>query len=304
MRKFSTALKILVSLTILLFIIQKADFDKDIPRLGDIRYTFLAASVVLIVVGQVMRAYRLALMVFGESAFRKLRETLRIQMISFLPGILSPAKIGEITKIYMLKAESGVPATRGLICFVAERVLDLMFLGPLAALGLYVFFRSDFRMDWNAGWTLAIALMAVSLAGAMAAGLLWANARGVSLPDFWRAVSPNRLFGAAVATACYWGVVFLEVWCFCKAVRLEAHVSHITLVVPPALLSSMLPISFSGFGIREAAMIILLQRPPVGASYEQSLMISLMYDILGLGIPALMGAAFWLTRKRNGFASD
>jgi uncharacterized membrane protein YbhN (UPF0104 family) len=61
----------------------------------------------------------------------------------------------------------------------------------------------------------------------------------------------------------------------------------------------MIPISFSGFGVREAAMVIFFQRPPMGTSYEQALLISLMYDIIGLGVPAVMGVLFWLGRKGN-----
>ena len=61
----------------------------------------------------------------------------------------------------------------------------------------------------------------------------------------------------------------------------------------------MIPISFSGFGLREAVMVLLFQRPPVGADYEQALLTSLLYDIVGLGIPALMGVAFWLGGKKD-----
>jgi len=72
------------------------------------------------------------------------------------------------------------------------------------------------------------------------------------------------------------------------------------LVVPPALLSSMIPISFSGFGVRELAMVVLLKGAPVGMSYEQGLVVSLMYDIIGLGIPILMGILFWLSKRKDG----
>ena len=108
------------------------------------------------------------------------------------------------------------------------------------------------------------------------------------------------MIAAGGLTLLYWGIVFLEVWCFCKAAGFDARVSHMALVVPPALLSSMIPISFSGFGLRELAMTILLQRPPVGMDFEMGLMVSLMYDIIGLGVPVLMGTLFWMRKRKDG----
>ncbi len=59
-----------------------------------------------------------------------------------------------------------------------------------------------------------------------------------------------------------------------------------------------------GFGFREAAMVILLQRPPIATNYDRALLVSLMYVVLGLGIPAIMGAFFWLMGKKNVIPQD
>ncbi len=300
MKKLSTALKIIASLVILLYLLKKANLTESISHLSELRYSYIILSIGFIVAGQLLRAQRLAVMVFGGNSSRNFRNILRIQMVSFLPGMVTPAKVGELAKIYMLQSELEVPAARGLACFAAERVLDLLVLGPLAALGLFVLFRGDFQFALAPGWFLMVALVAVTVAGAAAAGLLWLRRRGVSLPAFWRTVTPERTIEAGVLSLAYWGVVFLEVWCFCKGALFDAPVWYPALVVPPALMSSMVPITFSGFGLREAAMMILLQKLPVAASYERALVISLMYDIIGLGVPALMGIFFWMSGKSNG----
>jgi len=304
LRKFSSALKIIVSVAILLFLFYKVDFTQGVGHPGRLRLSFLLLSVALIVLGQLLRAQRLAMMLFGGLGGKNLWKTLRIQMVSFLPGVVSPAKIGEVAKVYMLQSELGVPAARGLTCFVAERVLDLLLLGPLAALGLFVFFRSGLDVRLGPAWTSMLILAAVAVAVALLAGFFWARGRGISPVDMWRTVSPEKMIEAGALTLIYWCVVFMEVWCFCKAALFDASLWHTALVVPPALLSSMLPISFSGFGLREAAMVILLQRPPVGTTYEQAFMVSMMYAIIGLGVPALMGAAFWLAGKGRGASQD
>ena len=135
---------------------------------------------------------------------------------------------------------------------------------------------------------------------AAAAGAVWARKRGISISGLLKTASPTGLLEAGALTLLYWGIVFVEVWLFCKASGFDARILHMALVVPPALLSSMIPISFSGFGVRELAMVVLLKGAPVGMSYEQGLVVSLMYDIIGLGIPILMGILFWLSKRQDG----
>lgn len=300
LKKISPILKIAVSVAILLFVFRKVNFSQSIQYVEKIRPTFLLVSIVLIVAGQVVRAQRLAVMLFGNEGREKLWPVLRAQMVSFLPGMISPAKLGEVTKIFMLQSDLDVPTERGLVCFVAERVFDLLVLSPLAALGLYVFYRAGLAVHFEVGWKGLTASAVVVFAVALLLGALFARSRGVSLGTFWRTASPKGLIKAGVLSLLYWIIVFLEVWCFCRASAFDARLLHMPLVVPPALLSSMLPITFSGFGIRELALTILLQSPPVSSSYEQGVLVSLMYDIIGLGVPALMGALFWVTRKKDG----
>ena len=299
MRKLSATLKIIVSAAILLFLFRKANLAQGVQHLSQLRHSFLLLSVVLIIGGQVLRALRLAVMVAGNPKEEMVWRVLRIQMVSFLPGLISPAKLGEVSKVYMLKSELDVPATRGLVCFIMERILDLSLLTPLAVIALYIFFRNGLLFNLKPGWEYSLIAASILFVGAFAAGIMWVRKKELSLKDLWNSVGPDEFIRASVLTIFYWGVVFLEVWCFCRASGFDANAWHMGLVVPPALLSSMIPISFSGFGVREAAMVIFLQRPTIGATYEQALLISLMYDIIGLGVPALMGAFFWLRRKDN-----
>ncbi len=300
MRKLSLAFKIIISVAILFFLFHNANLSQGIRHLTQLHYSFLLLSVVFIVIGQFIRAQRLSGMLFGGKGANRFWQVLRIQMVSFLPGVVSPAKVGEVSKVYMLQSELDVPATRGLICFIAERLFDLLLLTPLAAVGFYVFSRNGLLLNLRPGWVHLLGLGVVATAGALVMGVVWMRKKGVSFKEFWQTAGPEGLIGAAVLTLVYWGVVFLEVWCFCKAGGFDARVWHMALVVPPALLSSMIPISFSGFGVREAAMVILFQRSPIGTSYEQAFLVSLMYDVIGLGVPAMMGILFWHKGKNRG----
>jgi len=298
LRKFSTAAKILVSAAILLILFRKANLQTGIHFVGAIDWFFILPSVALIVLAQLARAYRLALMIFGASAEGRFFQVLRIQMVSFLPGIVSPAKIGEAAKIYMLQADTGTRLGRATACFVAERVLDMLLLVPLASLGVYLLIGPSFSFSFQKTF-FALVIVLTGTAACVPLGLAYARRKGVRAADIWDTAKPSKLLAAGGITMLYWGMVFAEVWCFCRAALFGVTLRHISLAVPPALLSSLLPVSFSGFGVREAALVFLLQRPQLGATYNQALLVSLMYIVFGLGVPALMGLIYWWVGRSN-----
>lgn len=304
MRKLSLAAKILISAAILLILFRKANLQHGIHFAGNIRYVFILASVALIVLAQFVRAHRLAVMISGKSPQAAFLPVLRIQMVSFLPGIVSPAKIGEASKIYMLQKQTNTPFGKATACFVAERVLDMLLLVPLALLGLYALLGPSLTISLKSGAVAAILIVAMGMAAGVPLGVSLAKRRGLTIADIWHAAAPSKLLEAGAVTVLYWGLVFWEVWFFCKAALFAPPLWRVATAVPPALLSSLLPISFSGFGVREAALVFLLQRPSIGATYDQALLVSLMYIVFGLGVPALMGLFYWLTGKKHGVSED
>jgi hypothetical protein len=303
LRRFSTILKILVSAAILFVLFRKANLQQGIHFAAGVNYPYILISIAIIVLAQLARAHRLAVMVLGGAANGNFLRMLRIQMVSFLPGIISPAKIGEAAKIYMLQKQLNISFGKAAACFVAERIFDMLVLVPLAVLGLCLLLPS-LSVSLRSGGVLALVIVAAGTAAGVPVGYSFAKRRGMTAADVWQAAAPLRLFEAGMITVAYWGLVFLEVWLLCKAALFAPPVWRVALVVPPALLSSLLPVTFSGFGVREAAMVFLFQRPELGATYNQALLVSLMYIVFGLGVPALMGLWYWLIERKDGTAQN
>ena len=76
-----------------------------------------------------------------------------------------------------------------------------------------------------------------------------------------------------------------------------AHVDFVAalVLVPPVLFLSMMPISFAGWGVREAAMVAALSA--VGVPASQSVAMSISYG-LGLILASLPGGVLWLYARR------
>lgn len=304
MRKLSTAIKILISAAILFFLFRKASLRQAFSLAGAVDYSYILLAIAIIVIAQFVRAYRLAVMLFGNLERSEYMRVLRIQMVSFLPGLVTPAKIGEASKIYMLQAQSGASLSRATAGFVAEKGLDLLLLAPLAVIGLAALAGSPGTVSLRSGSVWVVALALICAAVGVPIGISIAKKKKISFGEILHAAAPKNLIEAAAVTVLYWGLVFIEVWCFCKSAHFSPSISHVAIAVPPALLSSLLPISFSGFGVREAALVFLLQRPQLHATYDQALLVSLMYIVFGLGVPALMGIYYWMPGKKDAVSQN
>ena len=255
----------------------------------------LVLAVAVIVAGQVVRAVRTCALVRGGVRAADLPPMLRMQMLAFLPGMLSPAKAGELVKVELLRRQWGISLARGTAAFFTERLADVLVLGAAAAWGLGGVFGQAIP-------PLAYAGAAAPFVAGVAAYWVW---RGDRLPAAWRARIRDGLGGVqwtpvVGASVVYWFLVVGIVWLFARSAGSDVPFLALAGAVPLCLLTALLPVSFGGFGVREGAMVVAFQHAAVGCTAAQAVAISLLYDVVGLGVPALMGVTYMLARPRHG----
>ena len=85
------------------------------------------------------------------------------------------------------------------------------------------------------------------------------------------------------------------------ALGLDVPLAALFAFVPAALLVAMLPLSFGGWGVREAALVYFLQA--TGASGEAALTLSIAFGLLRLVLGALGGIA-WVLVDKDRFRVD
>jgi len=135
-------------------------------------------------------------------------------LLIFLSGLsmaITPGKVGELLKSYLLKRTTGAAISRTSPIIVAERLTDGIALLILAAAGLVLY---------RFGWELLLALLVMSLAGviliqnrSLALALLNLLARvGERLPLVLRIVNPLRAFYESSYTLLQWRPLLLGVF--------------------------------------------------------------------------------------------
>ena len=86
--------------------------------------------------------------------------------------------------------------------------------------------------------------------------------------------------------------ISITVWVIALALGLNVSATDCLVLVPVVLLASTIPISVSGWGIRESAIVVLFGT--VGVSSGHALTLSVLFGITGILI-SLPGLALWLS---------
>ncbi len=168
-----TALGILVSAGLLLLLARQVQVGEIREALGDVRWSLIAAVVVLYFVGAWLRAVRWRLL-FREPDRLALGHLFAATLVGYMGNNLLPARLGEIARAYMAGRRGNLSLGYVLGTVVVDRVLDLLTVVVLAGLALpFVPLSEGMRQAW---------LLGIGLGGVAFVALLWLRRQGPDGP--------------------------------------------------------------------------------------------------------------------------
>ncbi|MCI0370807.1 MAG: flippase-like domain-containing protein [candidate division NC10 bacterium] len=168
-----TALGTLLSAGLLFLIVRQVNLDLIREALGHVRWTLIAAVVILYFVGAYLRAVRWRLL-FREPEGLSLAHLFAATLVGYMGNNLLPARLGEVARAYVAGRRGGLSLGYALGTVVVERVLDVMTVVVLAGLALpFVPLSDGMRRTWVLG---------VLLGAAAFGGLLWIRRQGPEGP--------------------------------------------------------------------------------------------------------------------------
>jgi uncharacterized protein (TIRG00374 family) len=251
---------------------------------------------------------------FGSKA--PLSRFMQAWLVGFVTGIATPGRIGEFSKACYLRER--VSMGRALASIAVDRAIDIAVLFVLAILGaaLFIYVYGGFIHAE------IMVLMAVLFAAFLASVSL-VLARGDIVKRFarplFRRFVPGRykpgmktafrefyaglgeimkartlVASSAVLSALSWLVIVFQCSLISMAISLRIDYAFLLSVIPVVTLLDALPVSVSGLGTRELALIFFLGiiSIPMGAAVAFSILIFLLnYMLL---VP--FGLILWMVR--------
>jgi uncharacterized membrane protein YbhN (UPF0104 family) len=308
------AVKISVSLVLLGILFSKIDVQKlwTSARRGSVPW--LLAALAIYAVNIVASVWRWAQLLHAQRVHLPRKRLMGSFLVAAFFNNFLPSNIGgDVVRIADTARAAG-SKTLAATVVLADRVLGLMALVLIAAIGATVAGRLHPAATpiWPV-WLWAGFLLAAA-----------ASAPAVLAPDgFSRLLQPltvfhpewvgNRIEKLTGALArfrdepgaiggCFAGAVFVQATMvvFYSAVAYALHlgipVSDLAVIVPISFVVQMLPVSVSGFGVREATFSLYFSR--VGHPIESALLLSLVAQVLII-VFSLSGAAVYVSRSHH-----
>ena len=269
----------------------------------------LASAVALVPLGLNAARWRIILGAMGVAC--SYPEALAATAKGTFLGELTPGKLGDFARVRLLAGAPGASVPRLLTSVVVDRAYDVVALCLFALASLALVGEALAPEVGGRGLAAVGALLA--------AGVALLSAQGVAR----RALSPlvmliARFGGPAVrlgVEACFtslgalrwrthlashtlsaagWVARLTMMYLLARSLRIDVPYALICLAGTVGILASLLPVSFSGLGPREGAVVYFLGQ--AGVPPESALALSLLYFALGLLSVLLPAGYFFLMR--------
>jgi len=297
---FIRFLGIILFLLICFFI----DFRKIWLLLKEADLIYLLLPAPLFLLNILIKGYRWKRMLRLQGFTLSLSESFRVYSASLLFGLLTPGRVGELTKAVYLKAK-GFPYRSSLASVILDRLADivsLILIGYVSMLAFFSLFRSEivvmgiffilvplvlFVLLKGSGLGRSALLFMVKKFERQESGDSIEN----KLQDFLRDFSLLLKKGAGsitLFTLAAWVVYFLQLYLFSLSLDFHLPVSYFIAVVSISLLVSFLPVSIAGIGTRDGALIGLFSL--IGLSRESAITFSFLFLYMYL----VNGVVCWL----------
>jgi len=304
--------KVLVSGLLLGALVSRVSFTKSIALITNVSGWWIVLILILLLVQFPIAAFRwrAVLQVCDvHASFLRLQNLLWIAqfinqaMPTFLVGDAVRAwylcrdgnTAGNVIRGVLLDRIAGIAGLILLLVMLSEPILHRL---PSAAGWSIVMFASS-----SAG-AMIVALLAVGACVKFGVRIRWSALEGL-LTDTWLIVTdyPRACLIAAAAVGSYL-LASVATFLLASDLSIGLTLSDSLALVPVALLASLVPISFAGWGLRESAFVFLLGS--IGIPPEKALALSICYGGTAF-IAALPGGLIWLAvlvARRPQFANE
>jgi len=304
----STAARLIITAAILAYLLRSIDLGAALHAMLRMNPWWFAFTLVLVAADRVLMAVRWLLLLRAADVDIPAASALRIFLRSSFVGSFLPAGVGaDAARAYEIASRTS-RGSQAVASVGIDRVLGLVAIAILGIAGL-------------AGWaqhvepTLRLRLMAVAaLGGLVVLAIFWVDkiARAV-VPSRWHgSLWGWRILRLGDAIGAYRGhpKVLAQVMALSIAVQLvrvfqgyglgrglgiQVGLEYYLVFMPIAMLVLLLPVSISGFGLPQAAIVWLLR--PMGVPDAESLALSTLLIVVGI-IGNLPGALLYAVRRK------
>ncbi|RZN35098.1 MAG: flippase-like domain-containing protein [Methanosarcinales archaeon] len=303
MAKNNVWLIILFAVTVYVLMGIYADFGKLLTTIKDFNWVFLFALFVLTTVNYVLRFLKWDFFLRKSGVHLRLKDNLFV-FFSGLLMIITPGKVGEIWKGWLIKDITGDELSKTVPVVIVERITDVLGLVILSLLGV---------LYYNNGIYLILTLLliftgffAVIRSKTISHGIITIleNRTGKHAENiktmhetFKKTMEPKGLIEMSLLSAFAWFFECVGMYLVVCGFNESISITLATFVFSFASLAGAVSMIPGGIGVAEATISGLLQLFGVTSTVSVGIAIIVRFGTLWYG--AIMGLSVYLLFKKN-----
>ncbi|MFA4877228.1 MAG: lysylphosphatidylglycerol synthase transmembrane domain-containing protein [Methanoregula sp.] len=310
--KHSIKLLSLIGIVLFIIILWRINLSALFEILSHTSVLFLLLAFLVNCVAIVLKSLKWKIIVNSVKPSFSFKESVIAFFVGFSFSAITPAKIGDFVKVLYITDEN-CGLGKSLATVVIDRLIDIILLFSIALIAI-----CSFSLVYHIE-ILSISTMVLLLAGIGIGLYIVLNKQLLSrllrpffnifvpvhlkdkltlyFDDFYRGLfmyyhDRKRFFSSIFIGIISWIPPFVYGYLLALSIGIDTGLLFFVLVIPVLSLLDLLPISISGIGTRDVALIFLFGLKAI--SPEQAVAFSLLYLFMSYWLIALIGAGVYL----------
>jgi len=310
--KINVKLFSVIGILLFIFILTRIDLSSLFEIFLGINLFLLCCALIVNGIAIVVKSFKWKLIVSTLKKEISLSLSIRAFLIGFSFSVLTPAKLGDFVRAFYIRDEQ-CTLGKALSSVVTDRLIDIVTLFSFAFIGIliysFVFHREILSVSLLVVLALSIASAVYIVTRKDLLTWLLRPFFNIFIPhhhkktvseyyhDFFSGLSvffQNKkiFFLVIIVGIVSWFPPIVYAWLLALSLGISVELTFFVLVIPIISLLDLLPISISGIGTRDAALIFLFGLQ--GIPPESAVAFSLLYLFMSYWLVALVGALFWI----------
>jgi len=301
----------LIGIAIFIYIVRGIGTDKIVDAIVEIDPLLFLLSLSIFIPRITISTYRWKMIAHMQGIDVDLPALIKLNLIGLFYGTVTPLWLGDWIRIPYLREESNAPFGKCISNILIDQIMEFSSLFILAIAGSTLLFGRFHSLLFILVFFFAIFVsMAIFLKDKRRGKKLFNVVYRIIIPKKFRPIveselnvfyedmpSLKSLFVPLFIGIFAYILYFIQIYLIALSFSIDIPFITFILVYPVASLIGLIPITISGFGTREAALIRIFSIYGVPGSIAVA--ISLSGYVITMLIPAVIGGILSITRTRS-----
>jgi uncharacterized protein (TIRG00374 family) len=304
----------LVGIVLFLWILAGIDIPSTLRIISSADIPLLVFVFLINIPNLLIKSHKWRIFINSYDVKISLHKATSAWLAGFFLGLVTPGRVGDFSRGYYVKEQ--VPLGKAMTTVAVDRVIDLFVLFSLAIIGIIALF-SMLLVNESFSFLLVafITFFALFIFGTFAMtrkDLMrtlarpffnrliprrYKNRLSITFNDFYEgldSLKKNRVIFIISLILSFFSffVIMCQSYLIALALKIPVSLTFILAIMPVIILIDALPISFSGIGTRDAALIFLFSL--VGIAAESAISFSLIILFFNYIVFAFIGFLYWM----------